>query len=121
MESAAYPLSNPTTSRDTHLSFLYLLARRVLELVALRFRSRRSKDLEIVVLRHQLAILRRPIARPELADTDRVCRPGRGVPAGPPPALVDFLRDAGNPASLAPPPASPPLDLCPTRPGSPGD
>ena len=40
------------------LSFLYLLARRVLELVALRFRSQGSKDVEIVVLRHELAILR---------------------------------------------------------------
>ena len=53
-------------------SFLYLLARRVLELVALRFRSQGSKDVEIVVLRHELAILRRQVARPELADADRV-------------------------------------------------
>jgi hypothetical protein len=51
---------------------LYILTRCLLELVALRFRSGRSKDLEIVVLRHQLAILRRQVARPELADADRV-------------------------------------------------
>jgi putative transposase len=53
-------------------SLLYILTRRMLELVALRSRSGRSKDLEIVVLRHELAILRRQVARPELADADRV-------------------------------------------------
>ncbi len=54
------------------LSILYLLARRVLALAALRFRSERSKDLEIVVLRHQLAVLRRQVTRVELDDADRV-------------------------------------------------
>ena len=34
-------------------------------------RSGRAKELEIVVLRHQLAVLRRQIARPQLTDTDR--------------------------------------------------
>jgi hypothetical protein len=53
-------------------SLLYILTRRLLELVALRFRSPRSKDLEIVVLRHELSILRRQVARPDLADADRV-------------------------------------------------
>lgn len=41
-------------------------------LVLLRFRTDRSKDLEIVVLRHELAILRRQVSRPELKDFDRV-------------------------------------------------
>lgn len=53
-------------------SLLYILTRRVLDLVTWRFRSERSKDLEIVVLRHELAILRRQVARPELSDADRV-------------------------------------------------
>ena len=34
-------------------------------------RSDRSKDLEIIVLRHQLGVLCRQIDRPELTDTDR--------------------------------------------------
>ena len=37
-----------------------------------RFRSDRSKDLEIVVLRHELAVLRRQVVRLELRDADRV-------------------------------------------------
>src|SRR5437879_1878838 len=52
--------------------FLYVVARRVLELALLRFRSQSYKELEIVVLRHELAILRRQVTRPELRDTDRV-------------------------------------------------
>ena len=40
-------------------------------LARLAFRSGRSKDLEIIVLRHQLTVLRRPIDRPALNDNDR--------------------------------------------------
>src|SRR5947199_5118100 len=54
------------------LRFVYVLARRVLEVVLLRFRSRSYQELEIVVLRHELAILRRQVTRPELRDADRV-------------------------------------------------
>ncbi|MGB7052391.1 MAG: integrase core domain-containing protein [Acidimicrobiales bacterium] len=54
------------------LSIVYVLARRVLSLVLLRFRSERSKDLELVVLRHELSILRRQVTRPRLDDGDRV-------------------------------------------------
>src|SRR5207253_8936376 len=51
---------------------LYVMARRVLELALLRFRPKSYKELEIVVLRHELAILRRQVTRPELRDADRV-------------------------------------------------
>ena len=40
-------------------------------LTRLAVRSGRSKDLEIIVLRHQLTVLRRQIDRPALADEDR--------------------------------------------------
>jgi putative transposase len=53
-------------------SLCYLLVRSVFQLVSLRSRSRDFKELEIVVLRHQLAVLRRQTGRPRLTTTDRV-------------------------------------------------
>ena len=53
-------------------SFCYVVLRRVLQLAALRFRSNEFKELEIVVLRHELAVLRRQAGRPELTSADRV-------------------------------------------------
>ncbi len=40
-------------------------------LARLTVRSGRSKDLEIIVLRHQLPALRRQINRPAISDADR--------------------------------------------------
>src|SRR5713101_851825 len=48
------------------------MLRRVLQLAALRFRSEEFKELEIVVLRHELAVLRRQAGRPELKPADRL-------------------------------------------------
>ena len=53
-------------------SLCYLVRQRLLPLAALRFRSDEFKELEIVVLRHELAVLRRQLARPELSPPDRV-------------------------------------------------
>lgn len=54
------------------LSVLYVSLQRGLQLLVLRFRSTASKDLEIIVLRHQLAVLRRQIRRPAFQAADRV-------------------------------------------------
>jgi transposase InsO family protein len=53
-------------------SFCYLALRCVLQLISLRPRSERFKELEIVVLRHELSVLRRQAGRPRLTKTDRV-------------------------------------------------
>jgi putative transposase len=53
-------------------SFVYLVVRNVFALVWLLARPRRSKELEILVLRHELAILRRQTGRPRLSPADRV-------------------------------------------------
>lgn len=51
---------------------MFRLLCRFLTLVArLTVRSGRSKDLEIIVLRHQLTVLRRQVDRPAVTDDDR--------------------------------------------------
>jgi hypothetical protein len=52
-------------------SFVYLAVRNLFALVPLLTRSRRSKELEILVLRHELAILRRQGRRPQVRPVDR--------------------------------------------------
>ena len=54
------------------LSASYVVLQRVLQLVVLRLRSRGFKELEIVVLRHEMAILRRRTCRPSMTTADRV-------------------------------------------------
>lgn len=51
---------------------VYWALRRVLELVVLLFRSEEAKEVEILVLRHELAVLGRHVARPEFEPADRV-------------------------------------------------
>src|SRR5215207_6640061 len=53
------------------LSFAYWSLRRLLELVVLRRRSEREKEIEILLLRHQLRVLQRQVARPQLTQADR--------------------------------------------------
>ena len=48
-----------------------ILYRLLVSLARLAVRSGRSKDLEIIVLRHQLTVLHRQSNRPAVADEDR--------------------------------------------------
>jgi hypothetical protein len=51
----------------------YLTLCRSIQALALLARGDAAKDLEILVLRHQLTVLRRQVARPRLEPTDRAC------------------------------------------------
>jgi hypothetical protein len=68
-------------------SFLYLAVRALLGALGRSRRGLEVKDIELLVLRHELEILRRQVPRPKLAASDRAllaaaachCRARRGV------------------------------------------
>ena len=82
------------------LSAWYVVLQRVLQLVVLRLRSREFKELEIVVLRHEIA---NPApSHPSTGDDDG----GPGLLSGresavAAPAMERILRQAGHAAGLA--------------------
>jgi putative transposase len=70
------------TCRDTPLRLIYQVFTTLLGWIVLRSRSDTTKDIEILVLRHQLAVLQRRTPRPRITWTDRaiIAMPTRLLP-----------------------------------------
>ena len=56
----------PDTMEAMSASLVYLLLRQVLQMLSQLARDGGAKDVEILVLRHQVAVLRRQVHRPDL-------------------------------------------------------
>ena len=95
---------------------IYPMLLKLLSRIVLRARSDTTKEIEILVLRHQLAVLQRRTPRARISWTDRAVSlrsPGyyRSSP-------LRIPGHAGHHPALAPPARRPPLDR-PTRAGRP--
>jgi putative transposase len=62
---------SPKRSELLIISFLYWALRRILELAVLLFRCEEAKEVEILGLRRELAIVRSQLGRPQPSTTDR--------------------------------------------------
>jgi hypothetical protein len=95
---------------------VYLMLTRVLSWLALLARSDAAKDVEILMLRHEIAVLRRTHDRPTLTWLDRAVLSALSrllpTPAAPVAAGI-----APNAAALARPARRPPLTYPRRRPG----
>jgi putative transposase len=79
----------------------YLILCRSIQLLTLLARGDAAKDLEILVLRHQLTVLRRTTPRPKLVLADRALL--AAISRVLPPSLLVLLhRHATDAAALAP-------------------
>jgi putative transposase len=82
-------------------SFVYLGLCRLFQLVVLLCRSERSKELEILLLRHELAILRRQPRRAPVRPVDRALLAALARALRAPPGQA--CRESRDAFALAPP------------------
>ena len=92
------------------VSFVYLVACRLFALVLLLARGDRSNELELLVLRHELSILRRQARRPQLTESDRLFA-GGAEPADTTTFVARVPHHARDPGALAPTDRRAPVDV----------
>ncbi|MEU7873122.1 hypothetical protein [Dactylosporangium sp. NPDC049140] len=105
------------TIQTMSASLVYLLLRQILRMLTQLARDGGAKDVELLVLRHQVAVLRRQVHRPDLQPADRVVLAALSRLL-PPTTMGGVLRHPGYTAALASATDRPTLDL-PTRPPRP--
>jgi len=100
------------------IRLIYLFAVRVLGWLVLLARNYAAKDVEILVLRHEIALVRRQVTRPEPDWADRAVIAALARAAAQTPAPAPD-RDGGDLAGLAPAPGPGTKWASPSTPGRP--